>query len=188
MITVIEGKNVDVITPFPTKEISAAVGWLHCYKSLILGDNGPQTDEQLAEFLRLCVDNIQTWGVIDKSNLTNASKTDIPIVGMIMFEPTAPNDGWFHVTSNRRAWGSKLVQPSLAQEAGELVIKHLFETTGLTRLSSTVISNNKAAYTFMRGLGFVKDGYFKDSVIQGGEVRDSIHLGLVRNYVSIQAA
>ena len=188
MITVLEGKNVDVIQPFPVKEIDAAIGWLHCYKTLILGDEGPANDEQTAEFLRLCVNNIHTWGIIDKFNLTKATKTDVPIVGLVMFEQTSPTDGWFHITSNRRAWGSKLIQPSLAQEAGELVVSNLFENTGLTRLSSITTANNKAAYAMLKQLGFVKDGYFKDSVVQGGEVKDTIHFGRVRNYVSIQTA
>lgn len=181
---VLEGKDVDVIYPFPSSALTAVIGWMHCYKSFIIGDDGPPTDEQLAAHMYqiLSNPNITTMGVIDKNNLTGSEQIDIPLVGLLYFDPIAPNNGYVHVTSNRRAWGARVAQPALMEQAAKLCITDLFESKPeLTRLSSSIISTNKAAINFAKRLGFSQDGLFKQAVIQNGIAKDVVHLGLLRS-------
>lgn len=183
MIQVLEGRDVDTIEPFPAREIQAAVGWTHCNKTLMFGPNGPETDDQIEGYLRnlLSQPNVRSWGIIDKANLTKAKKLDTPVIGFIVAEFIGPNNAYIHVASNRRAWGSKLAQPSLTAQAGHLVIAHLFNTVSdLTRLSVTTLASNKAARHLAEQVGFKKDGYFISMIVGPRGPMDVIHMGLVR--------
>lgn len=179
---VLEGNDVDVIAPFPVKELPAVAGWMHCYKSIITSDDGPKTDEEMIQVLQAHVDQHHTWGIIDKANLTKSSKVDAPIVGIVMFDKTGLNNGYIHVASNRRSWGEKLVKPGLIEQAGRIIITSLFENDpDLSRISISVESHNKAAINLAKRLGFVQDGFFKDMIVQNGKLRSATHLGLLRS-------
>lgn len=180
---VLEGKDVDVIMPFPSSALAAVIGWMHCYKSFIIGDDGPPSDEQLIQHIYqlLSNPNIVTMGVVDKYNLTKSEQIDIPLVGLFYFEPIAPNNGYVHVTSNRRAWGNRVAQPGLMEQAAHLCIADVFATVPtLTRLSSSIVSTNKAAINFAKKLGFNQDGLFRQAVIQNSKPKDVVHLGLLK--------
>ncbi len=180
---VLEGKDVDVIEPFPPSALAAVIGWMHCYKSFVIGDDRPPTDEELVQHMYGLLSNphIITAGVVDKNNLTGSEQLDIPLVGLFYFEAIAPNNGYVHVTSNRRAWGNRVASPSLMEQAATLCVADLFESIpSLTRLSSSIVSTNRAAINFAKRLGFTQDGLFKQAVIQNGEAKDVMHLGLLK--------
>lgn len=179
---IVPGGDVDLISPFPVKELPAVIGWTHCYKTIILGDEGPQTDEELYGLLEAHVASHMTWGIVDKSNLTNGSKTDIPLVGIIIFDKTSPYNGYIHVASNRKAWGNKIANPGLIEQAGHLVIPNIFELNpDLKRISIAVEDNNKAAISLAKRVGFKQDGCFKDMVMQKGKSRNAVHFGYLRS-------
>ena len=182
MIEVLQGQDVDIIEPFPVKELPAVAGWMHCYKTIIQTDDGPQTDAEMIQVLAAHVAQHKTWGIIDKANLTKSTKVEAPIVGIVMFDKTGINNGYIHVASNRRAWGNKLSNPGLIEQAGKLIVKDLFEKDpNLSRISISVESHNKAAINLAKRLGFVQDGFFKDMIMQGGKLRSATHLGLLRS-------
>lgn len=183
MLTVLEGKDVDVLEPFPLREIQAAVGWTHCNKTMMFGVNGPQTDEEVEIYLHslLTQSNVRSWAIVDKGNLTQTKKIDTPIIGFILAEMVGTNNAYIHAASNRRAWGTKLTQPSLTAQGAQLVINSLFNTNPeLTRLSVATLASNKAARHLAEQVGFKKDGYFTSMVVIGNKPVDVIHMGLVR--------
>lgn len=180
---ILEGKDVDVIQPFPSSAVGAVIGWMHSYKSFIIGDDGPPTDEELVAHIYNILSNpsIQTAGVVDKHNLTGSKQSDIPLVGLFYYEPNGLCNGYVHVTSNRRAWGNKIAQPGLMEQAASLCIADLFEKIPtLTRLSSSIVSTNRAAVNFAKKLGFRQDGLFQQAIIQNGVPKDVIHLGILK--------
>lgn len=180
---VLEGKDVDVIEPFPAMALPQAVAWMHCAKTAIFGDTGPQTDEEILEFIRVqrLQPHVRTFGVIDKANLTKAKDTDVPLVGLIVFERLALNNGYFHVTSTRKAWGEKLATPSLTEQAGQLVIPEIFKAVSeLQRLSVATLANNYAARNLAQRCGFKREGYFKAMTTFKGKPMDVVHFGLLR--------
>ncbi len=187
-MNVLVGRNVDVIEPFPAKALAQAVGWMHAYKTLVFGDKYPQTDEEIGQFLAymLSQPNVRSWAVIDKDNLTGA-KSPAPLVGSVIFEAIGENNGYFHVASSRKVWGDKLAQPGMMEQAADLVIPALFESTPeLYRVSSSIVSNNRAAINFAKRVGFVKDGYFREAIAQAGKPRDVVHFGILRKEYGIR--
>ena len=87
---IIECENVDLISPFPTNQISRLRSWLYCYKSIILDDSVSFSPQEAEEFLYAGLQNpaVISWGVIDKNNLTNYHHP-APLVGFISSEDCA---------------------------------------------------------------------------------------------------
>jgi RimJ/RimL family protein N-acetyltransferase len=179
---VVPGRDVDLISPFPIKELPAVIGWTHCYKTMILGDEGPQNDEELFQLLAAHIVNHRTWGIVDKNNLTKGTKVDVPLVGIIICDKTSPYNAYMHIASNRKAWGNKIAKPGLIEQAGLLAIPDVFENEpGITRLSIAVEDNNKAAISLAKRVGFKQDGCFKDMVMHKGKPQAAMHFGYLRS-------
>lgn len=187
---VIEGKDVDVLSPFPSGLIDEAVGWMHCHKTLVFGDDGPSTPDEIKEFLvsRMALPFVQTFGVVDKHNLTSAKKYVPPLVGIVFFERNGRENGYVHLASSRRAWGRKLAQPGLMEQGGLLIQRHLFEAMpDLTRLSVSTYENNKAARALAVRLGFKQDGRFEAMSTWRGAPMAVTHYGLLRDQLAPSA-
>jgi len=185
-MTILEGVNVDVICPFPAKELTAAAQWMRIYKTLIFDDSGPQTNEEIERDLRYVCgrEDVKSFGIIDKNNLTQSKTNDTPLVGIFVFEQMTPYHGYAHVASNRRAWGEKIAQPALTEQAGRLCAKWVFEQDEkLQRISMACMAANKGARSIATRIGFHKDGYFKAMKCVNGMPVDVMHFGLLRNEV-----
>jgi RimJ/RimL family protein N-acetyltransferase len=126
--------------------------------------------------------NTRSFAVVDKNNLTKAKEFDSPLVALITFEKHfGYRNGYVAVASARRAWGEKLCQPGLVQQASQLVIDQLFESEPtLNRLSLTTLAANTAAKNLALRLGFRKDGYFVNLAQSKGVGASVIHMGLQR--------
>jgi RimJ/RimL family protein N-acetyltransferase len=172
---IIEGKNVDLICPFPPAEIKRMYGWCHCYRTLTETDDGPQTQEEMLEYLNAYVPMCVSFGVIDKNHLTNI-KHEAPLVGVILFEPASLRTGYFHVATARKAWRTGLID-----EAGELAIKDIFtQAPTLLRVGAFMFEKNFPARGLCQRLGFEYEGLFKDLVLQNGEPKNVVYFGLTR--------
>lgn len=179
---VLIGKDVDIIAPFPSGAFPQAAQWMHCYKTLVFGDSGPATQAEIEKFLwdKTALPNVYSWAIVDKNNLT-ATRQDAPLVGIGLFELLSPENGYFHVASNRRAWGERIAQPGLVQQAAELAIPQLWKyLPTLQRISAATYASNKAARGLIKRLGFVKDGYFVAMGRTKGKPQDVVHFGLLR--------
>lgn len=175
-IRVIEGTDVDVLSPFPIKYLERLIKWTHQYKSLISHDFTPTDDESLAKVFANHIQNQLSYAVVDKYNKIGLP-TDGPIVvGGFFVEDGTPTNLYTHVVSQRRVWGKGLMD-----EGASLVIKDLFEIyPDLQRLSAYMVSNNRAVINFVEKQGFVRDGLFRDMTIIKGEPKDVAHYGLTR--------
>lgn len=179
---VVTGRDVDLISPFPIKELAAVIGWTHCYKTIILGDEGPQNDDELYQLLVAHVNNHSSWAIVDKGNLTKSNKVDVPLVGIVVFEKTSPYNGYVHIASNRKAWGNRMAKPGLIEQAGNLVVEDIFEQNpGLNRISIAVEENNKAAISLAKRCGFKQDGCFRDMIMKAGKPVTATHFGYLRS-------
>lgn len=169
------GEAVDVISPFPPVYMDRLIKWCHQYKSLITCDFGPNNDDDLAELMKLVVENHVTYGVVDKYN-TCGIKADGPIVvGFFSVDKVTPINHYLHVISQRRVWGKGLMD-----EACDMVIKDLFEDPNVLRLSASMVANNKAIISFAERHGFKREGLVRDCIIMKGEPRSVAHYGLLR--------
>lgn len=184
---VLQGKDVDVISPFPQAGLVAAVGWMHCYKTLVFGDQGPQTEEDILKFLQVQLQSplVRTWGIVDKANLTASRQVDIPLVGIIVVEQLTFENGYIHIASSRKAWGNRLAKPGLVDQGCELAKQDVWDSTSLRRLSIATFANNRAARQLALRQGFSQDGYFQGMGTLRGQPTDIVHYGLQRPAPSV---
>src|SRR5215204_3569555 len=106
---IIESQNIDLLTPFPISEAKRVFGWLHAYKSVIETDQSPKTPAEFEAFFTGLIPNLQSYAVIDKHNVLKMNHA-APLVGMVAFEPQSIWNGWLHIASTRKAWGSGLFE------------------------------------------------------------------------------
>jgi len=179
---ILEGLDVDVISPFPAAWWPQAARWLHAQRTMVWGDGAPQDEAGIAGFLaeRATVPGIETYGVVDRENLTG-QRSEHPLVGVIFFEPAGRYNAYAHVASARRAWGNRLVQHGMIEQASEAVIQHVFaQHADLQRLSLAVFAQNRAAQNLARRMGFTQDGFFRAAERWRGEPMDVVHFGRLR--------
>ena len=180
MIRVIEGKNVDLIEPFPIAEVRRLVGWSHCFRSMFIADGAPKDEQALINYYNQYLPTVRSWGVIDKNNLLGY-RHEAPLIGCLILEkPISMVNGYVHVTSTRKAWGSGLLD-----EGARLAIKHGFETEpNMLRLSALIITTNAPAKQFVKRLGFKQDGQLKNYLTQNGIPKAVSHFGLLKEQVA----
>lgn len=178
MIHVLEGKDVDVLEPFPLKELGAAVGWSHCYRSSVSSDDGPQTNDEIAKALYESIQVNRSWAIVDKANLSNTKK-ELPLVGLIIFEQTSPYNGYIHITTARKA--HRMGSPTISEQAVQLVLDEVWaSTSGLARISAATLVTNKGAKSLITRLGFTKEGVLPALLKVKGEMVGVVHYGLLR--------
>jgi RimJ/RimL family protein N-acetyltransferase len=171
---IIEGDLVDLITPFPRKELKRVFGWLYCYKSIIETDAFPKTPEEYEEQMSQVIPNILSYAVIDKNNITH-NKHETPLVGMFAFEPMSEWNAYIHLASSRSAWKKHLMD-----EAARLSITDVFSTQPFIRLSGFILEQNLPVRYMAKRMGWTYEGLLKDWVTQNGVIKDVIHYGYTR--------
>jgi len=173
--TILESTNVDLLTPFPIREAKRVFGWMHAHKSVIETDQSAKSPEEFEAFFTHLIPNLQSFAVIDKHN-TLKMNHEAPLIGMIAFEPQSIWNGWLHVASTRKAWGS-----GLFEEGTRKAIDHIFANNPeLRRMSAIVLQNNYPARGLARRLGFVNEGTFEDWVTQKGEPKHVVQYGMTK--------
>lgn len=172
---VISGPNVDLITPFPQGEIPRVWGWLQCFKSLCFDDFSPKTRDEFIGFFGESLGRVLSWGVIDKNNRLSMNHP-APLIGVLTFEGASPTNGYMHVASSRKAWGSRMID-----EAAKVAIRDVFNSNStIARVSAVIFAGNYPAQALCRRVGFVREGVFKDMILQNNEPQAIIHYGLYR--------
>lgn len=173
---IIEGENVDLLEPFPASQLERLFGWLHCYKTFIETDLSPKTAAAYVEMFTNLPADVRTFGVVDKRQQVDA-KVDAALIGMLAFEPASPYNGYMHVASRRKAWGTGLIE-----EASKLVITELFTSNEqLCRLSAMVFDKNAPAKSLLVRMGFKREGIFPEFVRQNNLPVTIAHYGLTRS-------
>lgn len=180
MLRLIEGQDVDLIEPFPLAEVRRLVGWSHCFRSMFIADGAPKDEQSLIEYYNQYLPTVRSWGVIDKNNRLGY-RHEAPLIGCFILEkPITMVNGYVHVTSTRKAWGSGLLD-----QAAKLCIKDGFETeTNMLRLSALIITSNAPAKQFVKRLGFKQDGQLKNYLTQNGIPKAVSHFGLLKEQVA----
>lgn len=172
---IISSTNVDLLTPFPIGEAKRVFGWLHAYKSVIETDQSPKTPQEFEAFFTHLIPNLKSYAVIDKNNSLKMNH-EAPLIGMIAFEPHTIWNGYLHIASTRKAWGS-----GLFEEGVKAALTHIFETApDLNRVSAHILANNYPAKSLAKRLGFVKEGLFEDWVTQKSEPKNIIQFGMTK--------
>jgi RimJ/RimL family protein N-acetyltransferase len=174
-MNIISGQNVDLITPFPSTEVRRVFGWNHCYRTITENDDTPNNIEDFTAHMQQVLAVCPSWGIIDKNRLTNNSH-EAPLVGIGLFEPQGIRGGFFHVATARKAFRTGLID-----EAGEMVIRHLFETLpALLRLGAYMDEKNAPAKALCRRMGFKFEGICEDAFLQNGQPKGLACFGLTR--------
>jgi RimJ/RimL family protein N-acetyltransferase len=75
----------------------------------------------------------------------------------------------------REAWGR-----GVASEAVAALVDFAFTTLGLHRIEADVDPRNAASLRTLERLGFRREGYLRERYLVGGEVQDSVLVGLLR--------
>src|SRR5262249_5964326 len=111
-------------------------------------------------------------------------KHEAPLVGFISFEPALmPNgvvrNGFLHVATARRAWKANLID-----EAGQLVLRDLFEgIPSLLRVSAVMSDRNAPAKGLVKRFGFRFEGLIEDAILSDNSPQNMAQFGLTRrNY------
>lgn len=176
---IIEGEHVDLISPYPTKELERAAQWFFQYSTYINDDTSPKTPENIQASLAYLVDNATTYGIIDKNNITKSTH-EVPLVGFVSFALQTTWNGYLHLATSRRAWGRKS-SISLAEEAGKLAVEDLWnEHPNLMRQSVLVSSKNHPARRWAERIGFTLDGMLLHFFLSADKPGDAIHFGKLK--------
>lgn len=174
-MNIISGSNVDLISPFPVSEVRRVFGWNHCYRTITENDDTPNTIDEFTTHMHGILAVCPSWGIVDKNHITNNSH-EAPLVGIGLFEPAGPRAGYFHVATARKAFRTGLID-----EAGELVIKTLFDgVPGLLRVGAYMDEKNAPAKALCRRLGFKFEGVCEDAILQNGQPKNVAYFGLTR--------
>lgn len=174
-MNIISGQNVDLITPFPANEVRRVFGWNHCYRTITENDDTPNNIEDFTKHMEQVLAVCPSWGIIDKNRITNTSH-EAPLVGIGLFEPQGTRGGFFHVATARKAFRTGLID-----EAGELVIKSLFDNIPtLLRLGAYMDEKNAPAKALCRRMGFKFEGVCEDAFLQNGQPKSLACFGLTR--------
>ncbi len=73
-----------------------------------------------------------------------------------------------------------------AKTVYDYFFKYLFNEMGLNRLGLVVLDGNDVALNLYRSVGFVEEGRLRKAIFRGGEFRDLLQFGLLRDeYVTI---
>lgn len=177
---VITGETVDLISPFPLSYLDRLVKWTYQYRSLLTWDYGPQTDQEMEELLRTCIETKRTYGVVDKYNKIGVNTDGPVVVGAFMIDDASPVHCYAHTVSQRRAWGKGLMD-----EAVDLAVEDLFSDPQLLRIGANMVSNNRAVINLITRHGFKREGLIRDMIVCNGEPRDVAFYGLTkRDYVN----
>jgi RimJ/RimL family protein N-acetyltransferase len=173
-LTIIEGKHVDLIIPFPPSEYKRVLNWFRCFKTLAETPEFPTNETELAErFSR--IKNLRSYAIIDKHGVLGV-KHVCPLVGIITFDDDTVVNGNFHIATTRRAWGSRL-----GDIAGQMVLRHIFETMPhLTRVTVSTLAVNAPAKGLAKRLGFRYEGNLRDAMIIRGTPMSMALFGLTR--------
>lgn len=173
--SILEGTRVFVVEPFPLKEAHRIYSWMKAFKTVIQSDHSPKTKNEFVTEFKNAYSNVRSFAVIDKNN--QLDNHPVEIIGSIIFEPQGRNNGFLHVASRISAFGSRFID-----EAGEMVIKELFESQPeLTRLSAVIHYKNNMAASLAKRVGFTKEGKLEDFIVQKGVPKAVVWYGLTRN-------
>lgn len=172
---IIEGNNVDLITPFPLGEAKRVYGWNHCYRTFTETDDTPNTMEEFTPHIEQLLQLVPSWGVIDKNHLTN-TKHEAPLVGIVMVEPVTSRHVFLHVATARKAWRTGLID-----EAMRMTIESLFtEAPTLTRIGAWVLEKNFPAKALFKRLGFKFEGMCEDMVVIKEQPENIVYFGMTK--------
>lgn len=175
---VIEGKDVDLIEPFPTKELNRLYGWLRRVRTDFGGDESPKSRKETLEYYSagLAAPNVISWGIVDKYNLTQG-KIGTPLVGFVAFEQQGLYNGNIHIALTKKANDDRLIDESIG-----LVIEDLFERfPKLLRISAFAAQTNWLVKDIAGRTGFKHEGTCEDFYTNHGEPKAVVLYGLTRN-------
>lgn len=171
---IIEGKDIDLLTPFPPKELKRVFNWMRCYRTITETTSFPKTEDELAARLG-AMSNLRTFGIIDKNNILGV-RHEAPLIGIYMFDQSSVVNGDIHVASTRKAWGSRLVD-----QAGQRLAGYIFaEYPTLTRVTVSVLHSNAPAKALAKRLGFVYEGCLRDAITVNDNPANMALFGLTR--------
>ena len=174
---VIEGEKVDLISPFPEREIDRLYGWLRRVRTELGGDASPKSRKDTIAFYKqgLSSPNIISYAIVDKGNITSG-KTDTPLVGFVAFEGQGGLNGYLHIALTKKANDERLIDESIRLAVGELFNGF----PSLLRISAIAAQSNWLVREIADRVGFRTEGVCEDFYTYKGEPRNVVHYGLTR--------
>lgn len=179
---VLLGDHVDLITPFPAKELDRVWSWMQCFRSIVFHDGTKDTTkESCIEAVAALNHPHMAFGIIDKNNVIN-SQSEAPIVGIVLLEPVAEHNYVCHIATNRRVGKAyKLYKKSMTDEAGKLVIADAFATNPkLERITATVMASNTPVISLLKRLDFIQEAHLHRWFTQNGHPVDAVQYCYLR--------
>lgn len=173
---IVNGPEVDLISPFPVNQIHRVYGWMQCVRNLTSHDFGPKTKEDFDVMAQNYIDTMLTFGIIDRDNKLQLSHP-APLVGILAFETPIPTVACMQFASTRKAWGTRIIDQAI-----QIAVDKLFkDTTYLLRVATLVGEKNTPARTFLKRNGFIKEATFKDMVLVNGSPVNMVQMAALRS-------
>lgn len=174
-LRVIQGTHIDLISPFPLKEVPRIYGWIRSFKSIVEFDGWLHGRKEFKDFYtHQVIPNAPTYGIIDKYNKAVAD-VGVPLVGFIMAEAAIPANVYINFASNLKALNAELMP-----EALDLALEDLKKTyPHVIRFSCWLLDKNRPAHRFLSQQGFTKDAKMQSMVTQNGTPKSLVHMGYV---------
>lgn len=92
-----------------------------------------------------------------------------------------PKNDVYHLSAEIGYWlGETYWGKGIASKTVHTLVNYIFMNTHLLRLYAGVFSNNPASARVLEKNGFVREGYFRKSIIKRNEILDEVRYGLLR--------
>lgn len=172
---VIEGDRVDLLEPFPPAEVERIWGWMKSFKSLVETDDSPHTKEEFVQELRGNLPWLLTYAIVDKHNEMKR-KHEHPLAGIVAIEPEGRFAAKIHIATCRSAFGKRLADEGVK----DAIADAWAQLPDCSRLTAFINANNVPAISLAKRVGFRIEGKLRDAIVQFGEPKDAVIMGLTR--------
>ncbi|GEN46179.1 GNAT family N-acetyltransferase [Alkalibacillus haloalkaliphilus] len=144
----------------------------------VMYSTNPSLDVYSYEDTRRFVENVLVNSNTSKSYIIveRNGETPIGITSLINMDYKNRNAECIIDLGNKQYWGK-----GYAKEALTLLLNYAFMEQNLHRVSLKVFDFNEAAIHLYQKLGFKEEGRSREALYRGGNWRDIIHMGLLKD-------
>ena len=163
-----------VLRPFARKDLPHTLRWYNDPEMReLIGEAEPITRSKAEKWYKgICADKDRMWYAI----VLKDGNRVVGEAGLLhMFKPWRSTDMTV-IVGEKDAWGK-----GYGTDAGHLLLDLAFTKLGIHRVSIGVVSSNKRAMKYWKGLGFKKEGVQRDAHMWAGEYDDFVMMSILEN-------
>jgi RimJ/RimL family protein N-acetyltransferase len=149
---------LEIVSPFPREHYLLLWSWLNEFPLRNFDDYGPTDNFDLA---------VEMEARIQRGERTWMVSFEGKPVGAVGYKPVTDRMGYLHGICFTKSVHGK----GIAKNALLTILDELFES-GVDKIAAEYFVSNARVSNFLRGLGFIQEGYLRRATMQSGELID----------------